>query len=358
MLHGRLKSRPSKLPDLAGYGAPLRVVEDPCVIAQLLLEVAPCILDDGVIGSVTRLQEGNGFYIKSRFTQLGEQHRVLVWHSVGEDASIVKEIPCSELGAREDGWHWPSEVTTKLHAVALEFRGVRLGSWFNPHTWSDSAVNAAPCEPSGTAVMLRVWKAPILQHEGDHFGKIATWIKDHWVAVLPAWISSDQQTGPGGMPWQMPTITTHWQAAVSELLSAALPSPDGQSANQIVNSLVPNACGVNALGGALWKLADFCPILAARVARVYLNEFVPPADRQRFFNLMLACPELSVSDERAEEIGKIHGNRDGYWLQQTVPTLDAISQAGPAAITRPYRLLSKSKDYRLYALGRWLREIR
>lgn len=358
MLHGRLKSRPSTLPDFAGYGAPLRILEDPYVNAKPVLEISPCVLDDGVIGSVTWLPEEYGFHIKSRFTELGEDHRILVWHSAAEGNSTVKEIPLGELGARDDGWFWQSKETSRLHGVALEFRGTRLGSWFDPHTWSDAAMNVSVGDPSRIAAMLRAWKAPLLQNEGNHFKNIVAWLSANWAEVLPVWLASDPQTGPDGDPWQMPKMTTHWQAAVNELLTAVLPTPNYQSASKVVEALVPNATGANALGTALWMLADVCPILAARVSRIYLREFVKPAERQMFFNLMLACADLSVSDERADEIGKIHGNRDGFWLQRTVPTLAAVAQPTGVEIPRAYRLLSKSKDYRLYVLGRWLREIR
>lgn len=356
LLHGRLKTRPTTLPDLAGYGAPLRILENPYMDSQPVLEVSPCVLDDGAIGSVIWLPEENGFHIKSRFTELGGDHRLLAWHSAAADKSIVVEIPEAELEARDGGWFWRPKVVPRLHGVALEFRGVRLGSWFDYKTWSQAAVNSPPGDLAATAAMLRAWKSPLLQNEGDHFRRIVAWLSAHWVEVLPVWLASDHQTGPDGKPWQMLAMTTHWQAAVNELLTAALPVPDDQSAGLLVEALVPNVSGVEALGQALWKLADACPILAARVARIYLKEFVKPAARQMFFNLMLACPDLSISDERAEEIGKIHGNRDGVWLQQTVPSLTSISSGGSAAIKRPYRLLSKSKDYRLYALGRWLRD--
>ena len=357
MLHGRIKSRPSTLPDLGGYGAALRVVEDPYVNSTSVLEITPCVLDDGVIGAVTWLPEENGFQIKTRFSTLGEDHRILVWQSAAEDKSIVKEIPHEELAAQDDGWFWPADRHSRLHGVALEFRGIRLGSWFDPHTWSDAVLNASLAEPFRTAAMLRAWKAPLLQNEGNHFKNIVAWLSINWVGVLPVWLASDQQSGPDGKPWQMPQSTIHWQATVNELLTSSLPTPDGQSASEVVEALAPHASGANALGCALWMLADVCPILAARVARIYLNEFMKAADRQMFFNLMLAFAELSVNDERADEIGKIHGNRDGYWLQHTVPTLAALEQTTRVEIPHAYRLLSKSKDYRLYALGRWLREI-
>jgi hypothetical protein len=358
MLHGRLKTRPSTLPDLGGYGAALRVLEDPYVNPTPVLEITPCVLDDGVIGAVTWLPEEAGFQIKSRLTTLGEDHRILVWHSTAEDRSLVKEIPRAELAAKDDGWFWQCDENSRLHGVALEFRATRLGSWFDPHTWSDAAVNASLGEPHRTAAMLRSWKAPVLQNEGNHFKNIVAWLRTHWAEVLPVWIALEQQTGPDGMPWQMPQMTIHWQATVNELLTASLPSPDVQRASEVVEALAPKASGANALGIALWKLADVCPILAARVARIYLNELVTAADRQLFFSRILACPDLSVGDGRADELGTIHGNRDGFWLQKTVPTLNSIDQTGSSAIPRPYRLLAKTQDYRFFALGRWLREFK
>lgn len=357
MLHGRLKRRPSTLPDLGGYGAPLQVLDDPYVNPNPVLVISPCVLDDGVIGAVTWLPEEKGFHIRSRFTTLGEDHRILAWHSTAEDQSVVNEIPREELAEKADGWFWPCDENSRLHGVALEFRTSRLGSWFDPHTWSSAAVKESLVGPSRTAAMLRAWKAPLLQNDGDHFQRIVGWLRAHWVDVLPVWLASDQRTGPDGMPWQMPPITNHWQAVVNDLLTAALPIPDAQSASEVVEALAPKSSGVNALGSALWILADVCPILAARVARLYLREFVKSAERQMFFTQILASPDLSGTEERAEQIGRIHGHRDGYWLQQTVPTLKAIDQIGANTILRPYRLLAKSQDYRLFALGRWLREI-
>jgi hypothetical protein len=145
---------------------------------------------------------------------------------------------------------------------------------------------------------------------------------------------------------------------VSEFLFARLPVPNDKTANELVESLVPGMRGANAIGSAVWKLAEVCPILAARVARIYLKQFVTTAERLLFFQQFLAIPELSITDERAEEIARKHGNRDGFWLETTVPTLRAIEKNGIAAIPYAYRLLSKTMDYRLFALGRWLREIR
>lgn len=66
---------------------------------------------------------------------------------------------------------------------------------------------------------------------------------------------------------------------------------------------------------------------------------------------------MNDSEARSEELGRIHGNRDGYWLESTVPVLAEIDRLGEEAISPAFRLLSKSRDYRCFAFGRWLRSI-
>jgi hypothetical protein len=359
MLHGRLKARPSALPDFGGYGAALRVLEDPYINAHPVLEISPCVLDGGVIGAVVPKPEEEAFHIKSKFTDLGPDHSLLAWRSTVEGGHALQPIPREELSVDPEGWVWHSKVNFTLHAVALEFRSTRLGSWFDPHSWSDPEVLKALGEPAQVAAMLRAWKAPILQNEGNHLRNVAAWLTANWHKILPVWLApgEQQQSGPDGKLWPMPAINVHWQAALNELLTASLPSPDSQTSAAIVAGLCSGSTGVNALGGAVWRLAEICPILAARVSRVYTRELLIPKERQMFFDCMLATRDLAATEEREDEIGRMHGNRDGFWLRTTVPHLDLLDNAH-ANIPRAYRLLSKSQDYRLYALGRWLREIR
>ncbi len=359
MLHGRLKARPSALPDLCGYGAALRVLEDPYINAHPVLEISPCVLDGGVIGAVVPKPEEEAFHIKSKFTDLGPEHSLLAWRSTVEGGHALQPIPREELSVDPEGWVWHSKVNFTLHAVALEFRSTRLGSWFDPHSWSDPEVLNALGEPAHVAAMLRAWKAPVLQNEGNHLRNVAAWLTANWHKILPVWLApgEQQQSGPDRKLWPMPAINVHWQAALNELLTASLPSPDPQTSAAIVAGLSPGLTGVNALGGAVWKLAEVCPILSARVSRAYARELLLPRDRQMFFNFMLAANDLAATEEREEEIGRMHGNRDGFWLRTTVPRLETLDNLH-ANIPWAYQLLSKSQSYRFYALGRWLREIR
>lgn len=356
-LLGRLKSRPSMLPDLAGYGAPLQVLYDPYQADHAVIGVADCVLDGGVIGAVRWSADEGGFRIRSSFTDLGSDHRIYAWYSSGEDGSVVEQIPHEHLEQREDGWFWKGKEGRHLHAVALTFRGTRLGAWFDHASWSAAAVQTPPSSVEKTAAMLRAWKAPLLKNDGDHLKRMLEWVAEKWEAILPVWLAIASRRGPDGNEWVMPSRNASWCAAVGDLLNEALPMPDADAAGNLVERLAPNTTGINALGSAMWNLAEVCPILAARVVKIYLDEFVRAHDRNAFFAHLLPLPDFANTEERADELAKIHGNRDGYWLSHTVPTLAAINQTGRYAIPRSYRLLSKSKDYRYYALGRWLREI-
>ena len=66
----------------------------------------------------------------------------------------------TKVQAKDSGWLWRAEVNTRLRfLVHLDFRGVRLGSWFDPHGWSEAIVQSPPAVPSCVAAMLRAWKA-------------------------------------------------------------------------------------------------------------------------------------------------------------------------------------------------------
>jgi hypothetical protein len=357
-LHGRLRARPSILPDLGGYGAELRIVEDAYSNAPPVMEVSPCVLDGGVLGAVKWIPEENGFLIKCRLTDLGEDHRFLIWQSNPGEASEVKELNRDNLQPREDGFLWVPGNSRGLHAVALTFRGVRLGSWFNPSSWSLTVVNDAPGHANEIAALLRLWKAPILQREGGHRGRMIDWLGSHWAEILPVWLApgTKQTPGPDGTEWMMPAFDRHWQTALNELLTSVLPVPDADLAGEIVDALAPGMKGLEALGTAFWRLAEGCPILAARVALAYMDEFTTAPQQQRFLTLFRAHPDLEISDDRSEDLGKILGERDSYWLRQTVPSLADILERGASAIPYAYRLLVKNEAYRLYALGRWIRE--
>lgn len=358
-LHTRLKSRPSILPDFDGYGAPLYIVDDPYHPREPAMKVSPCVLDSGVVNRVKWNIEQQAFQIKLVIDTLGPEHELIAFFRYNEGVSCLQKIEVNEMESIDGEWLWKSPENVHLHGIALFYRGCRLGSWFDFSSISRAILDHPPGDPKQVAAMLRIWKAPLLQEDGGHRSRYVEWLKNHWVSALPVWLAAKDENlaGPSGYSWPAPDLSSGWLGVVSDLLLEALPKPTEESASELVETLVPNAKGINAIGAAVWKIADVCPILTALVAKLYLNEFVTTRERESFFKLILGFPELSNDEERAEKIAREQGNRDAFWLHQTVPSLQSIEERGAAAIPHAYRLHTKSKHYRLYALGRWLREI-
>jgi hypothetical protein len=372
-LHNRLKSRPSTLPELDGYGASLCIVDDPYGRDAAVMEVAPCVLDGGVLGNVTWDREVGGFHIRSSFKDLGPDHQLLAWHTGEAELSKISVIDRENLTEEEDGWLWNPSEHLHLHAVALFYRGVRLGSWFDFGSNSRIAIEKPPGSVPETAALLRAWKAPLLQEDGGHFSRYAEWLGQNWSVILPVWLSTGLLRGPDSMEWPAPSLSVDWLGLVAELLLAAMPMPTDESTGQLVELLAPHASGIEALNAAMFTILDVCPILAARITKCYLDEFASNSQKQLFHAQIpyVIANELSIinrnrfgnnanvaEDHQAEEIARSIGERDGYWLEQTIPSLHLIEHNGRAAISQAYRFLSKRKDYKLYALKRWLSEIR
>lgn len=358
LLHERLRTRPSTLPQLAGFGAPLHIVSDPYWENSSIMKVAPCVIDGGVLGSVKWNLEVGGFFINSRFTELGPDHRLTAWKTNMDGDSNVGAIPLEMLEQREGGWFWRPSEQIKLHAIALTFRGAKLGSWFD-FRWAQCLAGTLPGSIKETAALLRAWKAPLLHEDHNNsFSQAVAWFSNHWLEILPVWLSTNEMAAPDGENWPMPLSSPGWDAVVREFLFASFPNIDCQTSRELVDALAPGAHGAQAIGSAIWRMVDVCPILAARVAHIYLNEFVMQPERNVFFQRFLLFSELDSTDERAEEIARKHGNRDGIWLKSNVPTFRKIERRGKAAIPYAFRILAKNQDFRLFALGKWLREIR
>jgi hypothetical protein len=357
-LLGRLKSRPSILPDLAGYGAPLHILEDPYQSDKVVMTVANCVIDGGLLGTIKWSESEGGYRINSGLTELSVDHCIHVWLSTDGEGSIVQQIPHAQLEPRAGGWLWPCGEGIRLHALALTFRRTCLGSWFNHASWSNAAVQNPPGSVQDAAALLRSWKAPILREDGGHFGKIADWVSRNWVQILPVWLAQGASQGLNVQEWDMDVRNQIiWFTVVGDILNAASPIPTAEEAEAFISVLAPNTHGENALGEAVWKLVDVCPLLTARLVRTYLAAHVAPANGRQFLTILRSLPDFTVTDAREEELGRIHGNRDGFWLHHTVPALATITAVRRQAMPRPYQILSKSRDYRNYALGRWLREI-
>ena len=356
--HGRLRSRPSPLPNLAGFGAPLDIIEDPFRDEPPIMHVAPCVLDGGVLGSTTWNAETEAFHIKSTFTELGPNHEIWAWFSDSDHHPRVESISLDRLEAHDNGWLWRPPDHIQLHAILLSFRRARIGSWFD-FRWSHCLMREQSLVVSEIAAVIRAWKAPLLQEDAGNFDRVSSWFAEHWWEVLPVWLSEGSVAGPDGTQWIVPSrIPEGWGSVLRILLMEPFPVLGDEIVGVLVESLAPTETGIQAIGSALFKMADACPILAARVTRIYLEEFVTHGEKSRFLEMLFALSIFAVSESRAEEIARRHGDLDGVWvMEHAIPSLRQMEEEGAAAVPHPYKFLSNSKDFRQFALGKWLREI-
>lgn len=369
---GRVRSRPVRIPNLGGYGAPLRIFENPYQSQEVVMEVSPCVLDGGVLGPLTWAAEQDGFMIRSNYTDLGEDHRLLAWRSCEAGNVSVSDIPREILLAQDGGWLWQTDNQQPVHAVALFFRGTRLGSWFHHHTWSRAAIESRGANPGEIAAMISAWKAPILKADGDHFQTMAIWLSENLAAVLPVWLGKSAMPGPDGSLWPLPGLDLSWLSAVGDLLLDVLPDPDADEVGELVEALAPDHKGIEALNTALFALLEVCPILAARVVKCYLSEFATTEQSQLFraqipyvlANELDAIDRNQIGDnagldheKHADKIAKRLEQLDGFWLRTTVPSFGSIPVLGSVVLSQAYRTLSKRRDYKLYCLSRWWNEL-
>jgi hypothetical protein len=212
---------------------------------------------------------------------------------------------------------------------------------------------------SEIAAVLRAWKAPLLQEDAENFDRVSSWFAEHWLEALPVWLSEGSVAGPDGNQWIVSSrITEEWGSVLRILLMESFPVLDDQIVGVLVESLAPTETGIQAIGSALFKMADACPILAARVTRNYLEEFVGRREKLAFLEMFSALSDFKVSESKAEEIARRHGNLDGSWvMNHAIPTLQQMERDGVVAVPHSYKFLSNSKDFRQFALGKWLREI-
>ena len=354
---GEVKSRPSRLPDLAGYGASLCIARDPYQSDKVLMKVAEAVIDGGALGAVKKSEEDGLFHIRSAFSDLSEEHRLQAWHSTTDDGGLIEDIPHDQLEKTEFGWKWAMPEGRRLHGLCLSFRGTRIGTWFDHYTWSQAVINFPAERIEAAAALLRAWKAPILKQDGEHFQKISKWLAEHYARIIPVWLAKSAQPSPNGDTMEMPRLSEAWCSAVNELLTESLPVPDGEAASALVSRIAIGRSGIDGVGNAMMGLLEVCPILAANVVKVFLKEKVSPLERANFLKGIQQYPFFIVSEQRAEEIGFKFGNRDGAWLSTTVPRLASIHEKHDKVLKQAYRLLVKNSEYRNYAFGRWIPEL-
>lgn len=365
VVRGDVKTRAMILPRLGGYGAPAWISEDPYIGTQHTMEVAPRVIDGGVIGNVRVNGELDQVTVQRMGSfDLTEKHDMFVWITFAEKPGGVVKVNRDLLRSIESGWEFPFPTGGSLLAVALFYEGHRLGSWFSSSRWSQALLYLPCSEAEPIAGLLRVWRAPLLVCGGgeDHRSQVVSWLREHWMTVLPIWLLKKGLLRASGMEQTpVPVLDDEWKRAVHALLNDLQPSISPEQVQGLVAAVSSGCSSPNAvdrLGYCLLELAEMSPLLAARTLSAALKApFVNdlPASGRHLVSQMRAC--FPCRDETADEIALRHGNRDGHWLRTTIPSLQSLERPNQP-LPRAYLRLSGSEEFRKFAFGVWLEEIR
>ena len=365
VVRGSVRSRAMILPRLGGYGASAWISEDPYNGAEHTIEVASRVIDGGVIRQVRVDGQTN----KVTVTRLGdfdltEQHVLLAWIALADKPEGIVRINRDTMTVTTSGWEFPFPQGGSVLGVALLYEGIRLGSWFSSIRWSSALLLYPAAEPMQMAALLRVWKAPLLQSVGDedHRSNVVAWLREHWLKVLPVWLASEGLfTSPGMEQTPVPRLDDEWRRVVHSLMTDLQPSIRPEQVSCFVDAVAASSSNQkpdDSLGYCLLVLADVSPLLAAKTLTAALqNPFVSnlKAAGKPVLAQMRAC--FPCREETAAEIALRHGNRDSKWLCDSIPKLQSLEILNKS-LPLSYRRLSGSEEFRKFAFGVWLEEIK
>ncbi len=361
-VRGKLRSRASVLPMVAGYGAPAWISIDPYNSDKQLLDIASRVIDGGVLGPVL-IKDQMATVPRYGSFDLSGDHRLLTWFSMADQPGIMTVVDPMVLVETENGWLFPIPPGCWLIAVALFYCGERLGSWFCGTKWSRLMLKEGAANPAHLAALFRIWKAPLMQSEGDenHRANVVGWLRKHWQTVLPIWLASKVAIeGPGGEQWFAPAPCNHWLEVLQSLIDEVQPRPDPLTVAPLVESM-SSRCPSNRiedrLGFTIMGLYEVSPLLAARTLDGYLRNHGAQLGQQGRGVLNLLNGAFPCTDTKADELARHHGGRDGTWLRASIPGLHELNNlARPLPLS--YRRLATNLEFRRFALGVWIQEIR
>lgn len=365
VVRANLRSRASTLPPLGGYGAPAWISSDPYNSTTILMKVASRVVDGGVIGNV-RVNPAEGKVSVQSFGsfELGADHQVLVWLALPDSPAAIILVDHELLQATDSGWEFPFLVGSSLIGLAFLYAGERLGSWFDGMRWSDALLKDEPANVAKMAALLRVWKAPLLQSEGDvnHLRKVKSWFAGAWKQILPCWmVANGKLIGPGNEEWRVRYLDDDWKLVLQTILTGVQPQINAEEVDDFV-AAISSACSSQRLddlvGYAILDLAEICPLLAVRTMRAALSGTMRNRLHKQGQSLVQQMRSIfQATDAIADELAIRHGNRDGNWLRTSIPSLYDLDR-GTQVLPLNYRRLSSGPEFRRFAFGVWLEEIR
>lgn len=253
---------------LRGWGAPLTLRHEIFNAADPGLPLASEVVDHGVFEPLSAY-EPQGQWLRLWFwdeLQLDGEHTLIVWDCDG----TVTAGPISEhalADGRELHLHLPGGMPW---AVALAFRGARLGTWWHGD-WTQRLPAVGAEQAAATAALIRWFKLPVLRRKWRH--EIKEFVRRWPEEVLRVWLDDSASGFPG---LQLGPDHAGWATAVRALLWNA--TGFERAPDAILESLAPQPSTgqlCEELAAACWRLHEISPLFMGRILQAYLGELPP-----------------------------------------------------------------------------------
>jgi hypothetical protein len=316
----RLSTRPRPIRNLTGLGAPLTIRRGPFnavpdvpplgkerTVDALIL--AGEVVDRGRLRELLLVDHPDGDApVRSARLELespleiDERHEVIWWDQDG-GLHQMRPRPWGEGNSRRDDW-WVVDlppVATSPRAVAVAYKGHRLGAWWSVD-WHEDLVAQGAENPSGVAVLLRWLRLPLLAP--SCLKSIRRFAEAHPEGVLSVWTSDADAPDP--FRWTLGE--DGWRAAVREAFLEW--EPTSEQAQALVDSWLSR--GGDPVPGVAPALAllDICPILMGRFVRAWLAAAEVAGFPQNHIHAMLAqLRGQIIRNARLEDLGERESGR-------------------------------------------------
>jgi hypothetical protein len=266
---GRVRPRPCPLGALSGWGARLVVRRGPYNAVEDVLEVSREVFSRGIIEDVDFWSDSTRIRVQVRAPIEPAPGHVLVWWA--EDG----EIACTEVkleGACGGGAWWSADGPGQdppLVAVALAYRGERIGAWWVA-SWADSLREASEEDAPFLAGMMRWFHLPVLAAQARRH--VRDFAQRFPADVLAAWLL-DQPPADG---LTMPGLDEGWLSAVRALYR------DWRPAVEEAHAVLLTLAGAAELDGeavcaAGRRLHRSDPLLLCRILKSWFAGYWVPA---------------------------------------------------------------------------------
>ncbi len=252
---------------LGGWGSPLELRSRPYNSIGEKILLASEVYDTGDMAAALVSRNAADFSVLQiclhEFKEPDNDFLVLWWDTNGK----LFTVPGGDLATANDG-SWVCDVpagATEPLVIALSYAGIRRGAWWRGD-WSEHTDRLAEADPTQCASFLRYFKLPLCAP--NHLPRVQALLQTAPGETLAAWL------GDEGLPEGLRhRADLDWNPTLRTLIGAW--SPDLTTAKGLVRLLGSEGASLeDRLLLTVDRLTGICPLLAARLVRVYRDELL------------------------------------------------------------------------------------